>query len=102
MQNNLNHKLCMTAADDITPCDWLNWWNGVMGGPLQQMRAGLLSSPALRGTMRDVASDERASVGFDINAASAEQLLAMVYPGCTPCTTQPVTGAAGPRRQARH
>ena len=47
-------------------------------------RPGLLSSPALRGTMRDVQSDERASFGFDVNAASVAQLLAWVYPALYP------------------
>ena len=34
--------------------------------------------------MRDVQSDERVSFGFDINAASVDQLLAWVYPRLYP------------------
>ena len=46
--------------------------------------AGLLKTPALRGTMRDVQTDERVSYSFDINAASVDQLLGWVYPALYP------------------
>ena len=46
--------------------------------------AGLLKTQALRGTMRDVQTDERAAFAFDMCQASAEQLLQWVYPPLYP------------------
>ncbi|CAL8469171.1 g8712 [Coccomyxa elongata] len=45
---------------------------------------GLLKTPALRGTMRDVSTDERAAYCFEISAAGVEELLTWVYPSLYP------------------
>ncbi|KAK9794070.1 hypothetical protein WJX73_006515 [Symbiochloris irregularis] len=45
---------------------------------------GALKTAALRGTVKDVPTDERISVGFDIIAASVPQLLRMAYPQLMP------------------
>ena len=48
------------------------------------MRAGLLKTQALRGTARDVQTDERTAFAFDMYQACTEQLLQWVYPPLYP------------------
>ena len=45
---------------------------------------GALKTAALRGTVRDVPTDERIAVGFDVIAASVPGLLRMAYPALMP------------------
>lgn len=47
-------------------------------------RAGLLKTQALRGSVRDVTTDERAAFMFDISSAGVDQLLTWVYPSLYP------------------
>ncbi len=48
------------------------------------MRAGLLKTAALRGTSKDVQTDERTAYSFDMSQACTEQLLQWVYPPLYP------------------
>ena len=48
------------------------------------VRAGLLKTQALRGTAREVQTDERTAYAFDMAQASTEQLLQWVYPPLYP------------------
>lgn len=45
---------------------------------------GALKTAALRGTVRDVPTDERISVGFDVISAGVPALLRMAYPALMP------------------
>ena len=48
------------------------------------MCAGLLKTAALRGTSKDVQTDERTAYSFDMSQACTEQLLQWVYPPLYP------------------
>ena len=45
---------------------------------------GLSKVAALRGTGRDVNSDERAAVGHEIISGSSYDILKLIYPSCYP------------------
>lgn len=64
-----NPTVCAVYAQQLTSWDTL---------------AGLLKTQALRGTMRDVQTDERTAFAFDMYQACTEQLLQWVYPPLYP------------------
>lgn len=40
--------------------------------------------PALRGSMRELSTDDRTVAAFEVNAASVDQILTLVYPAMYP------------------